>query len=236
LSRTTAAATSGARIPMVMPEELSKRWGISIQTSKNTMKVTTQRGMQYSTQPLHRRWRTGPAHLRYPILKTTVYSDTLFVTAKYRAGIGGDKCAQVFTTPFDHIRFYPMKLKAQAGEKLDQYVQDICKMEHLHTDGAKEEADGLWGRTVKYHHIRQTLTEPFSSSQNRAEIGIRDLRRGIRFHSRRKNSPCRLWNYLGGWYADKKVATASSLPDRDGRTPHEVLTGNTIRDRQISVS
>jgi hypothetical protein len=85
-----------------------------------------------------------------------------------------------------------MKLKAQAGKKLDQYVQDIGIMEYLHTDGAKEEADGLWGRIVKYHHIRQTLTEPFSSSQNRTEIGIRDLRKGIRFHSRQKNSPRRL--------------------------------------------
>jgi hypothetical protein len=45
LSRTTAAATSGARIPMVMPEKLSKCWAISIQTAKNTIKFTTKRGV-----------------------------------------------------------------------------------------------------------------------------------------------------------------------------------------------
>jgi hypothetical protein len=107
------------------------------------------------------------------MLNTTVYSDTMFVKAKTHAGIGDDKCAQVFTTPFDFMKFYPMKEKVEAGHQLDKCVHEIGVMKHLHTDGAIEEYDFTWGKTVKYHHIHQMITEPYSSNQNRAEIAIR---------------------------------------------------------------
>jgi hypothetical protein len=44
--------------------------------------------------------------------------------------------------------------------KLDKIFNEVGVMKHLHTDGAKEEYDSTWGKTVKYHHIQQTITEP----------------------------------------------------------------------------
>jgi hypothetical protein len=82
---------------------------------------------------------------------------------KNHAGIGGNKCAQVFTTPFDFMKFHLMKAKAEAGYRLDKFVHEVGVMKNLHTDGAKEEFDSTWGKTVKYYHIHQTITEPYSS-------------------------------------------------------------------------
>jgi hypothetical protein len=65
----------------------------------------------------------------------------MFVRAKSHAGIGGDKCAQVFTMPFDFIKFYPMKSKVEAEHKLDKFIHKVGVMKHLHMDGAKEEYD-----------------------------------------------------------------------------------------------
>jgi hypothetical protein len=51
-------------------------------------------------------------------------------------------CAS-FYDPFDHISFNPMKSKAEAGEKLDEYVYNVGVMGNLHTDGAKDKHDRL---------------------------------------------------------------------------------------------
>jgi hypothetical protein len=191
------------------------------------IKVTTQRGVRYSVNPLHQRWQTRQSHLCYPFLNTTVYSDTMFVKSRTRAGIGGaKKCAQVFTTTFDHLKFYPMRSKAQSGHKLDKFVHDVGVMKHLHTDGTKEEYDAVWGMTIKYHHIHPTVTEPYNSNQNRAEIAIRDLRWAIRHHSKRKAAPFWLWN-LAPWNANIKSCTASVLPQMNRRTPLEVTSRST---------
>jgi hypothetical protein len=47
------------------PLSLSKRWQIGLDTAKATLKVTTQRGIRTAIAPLHRRYRTNIAQLRY---------------------------------------------------------------------------------------------------------------------------------------------------------------------------
>ena len=43
--------------------------------------------------------------------------------------------------------------------------------------------------------------------------------------TREKNSPRRLWNYLGDLVAKKRRVTSSSIPSMRGRTPHETVLG-----------
>jgi hypothetical protein len=65
------------------PEELSRKWGIGLETAKKTLNATTQRGVRTDcSAPLHRRYSTRRSHLRYPLLKTAVYSDTMFSKVK----------------------------------------------------------------------------------------------------------------------------------------------------------
>jgi hypothetical protein len=121
-----------------LSKKLSKKWGISLKAASNTIKVTTQRGVSYSVNSLHWRWRTRQLHLLYPSLNTTVYSDTMSVKSKSHAGIGGDKCAQLFTTPFDFLKFYPMKAKSETGYQLDKFIHNVGVMKHIHINGAEE--------------------------------------------------------------------------------------------------
>jgi hypothetical protein len=219
-----AAITQQKETSLTNPERLSVMWGIGLASAQKTLGATTQDGTRCSTDHIHRRFKTKQAHLRYPSINTTVYSDTLFAKDK---GIGGDKCAQVFTTDFDYVQFYPMKKKHEAGHKLAQLLTSVGIMRKLVTDGAPEQQGGEWGKVVSDFHIQQSITEPYSSWQNRAEMAIKRLKRGIRYHTKRKGSPKRLWNYCGLWVADILRCTATTAHGHDGRTPEEIMTGNT---------
>src|SRR5688500_18603016 len=87
-----AALTQHKRTGLVDPERLSVMWGIGIHAAQKTLEATTQDGVRLSVGPIHRRFKTKQAHLRYPILNTAFYSDTLFANL---AGVGGDTCGQV---------------------------------------------------------------------------------------------------------------------------------------------
>jgi hypothetical protein len=69
----------------------------------------------------------------------------MFVKSRTHAGLGGDACAQVFTTQFEFLKFFPMKSKAEAGHNLDKFIHEVGVMKHLHIDGAKEESDAVCG-------------------------------------------------------------------------------------------
>jgi hypothetical protein len=57
------AVLSLDRHSKVSPEELSRKWGCGLETAKRTLKVTTQKGIRYAVQPLHRRYRVDHLNL-----------------------------------------------------------------------------------------------------------------------------------------------------------------------------
>ena len=203
------------------PEELARRWHIGIETAATTLKATTQRGIRNAIHPIHRRYRTKQTHLRYPYLNTTVYSDTMFTTSK---SIRGHTCAQIFVTDHDFTRIVPMKSKGHAYLALQEFVQDVGIPKHIHTDDAKELIEGKWKALVNEYGIKQTMTEPYSPWQNRAESAIRELKKGVVRLLHRTKCPKRLWCYAAVYEAEKRSLHTHSLMDR---TPYEVLTGST---------
>jgi hypothetical protein len=73
----------------VSPETLSQRWGIGLEVAKQTLKVTTQKGMQQTVGPIERRLRTRMAHLRYKQLSGRhgqFYTDTFFASIPTTSG------------------------------------------------------------------------------------------------------------------------------------------------------
>ena len=56
---------SNQRHSTVNAEELSRKWGIGLETAKKTLKVTTQFGIRHALPPLRRRYRTDYMSLRY---------------------------------------------------------------------------------------------------------------------------------------------------------------------------
>ena len=57
------------------------------------------------------------------------------------------------------------------------------------------------------------------------EVG--DQKQGIRFHTTRKRSPKRLWDYLGPHVAAIRRLTAWDIPELDGLTSQECMSGAT---------
>jgi hypothetical protein len=74
-------------------------------------------------------------------------------------------------------KFIPTESKANAGDALKEFIQDVGIPSVLHTDGSPEQTHGTWAKVVKEFHIKQSLTEPHSPFQNRAEGGIRELKK-----------------------------------------------------------
>jgi hypothetical protein len=64
--------------PGMSPAKLAKNWGIGLETAKQTLKVTTQRGVRTVLHPsLSRRYRTNDRQLQYRRLGVELFSDTM---------------------------------------------------------------------------------------------------------------------------------------------------------------
>jgi hypothetical protein len=76
------------------PGELAHKWNIGIQTAKDTVQVTTQRGIWTAIHPMTRRVRVDHLNLHQQRLKGTWYADTLLSKVKSKLG---NTCANVYT-------------------------------------------------------------------------------------------------------------------------------------------
>jgi hypothetical protein len=64
-SYTILSTATGPRSSTLTSEKLAQRWGIGLETAKNTLCVTTQKGICSTMYPVERRLHTRQAQLRY---------------------------------------------------------------------------------------------------------------------------------------------------------------------------
>ncbi len=223
-TRAVAAILTKDRSGGITKEILARRWHIGLDTAHRTLQCTTQSGLRTVLHPIERRYRTRQSHLKFPTIRTKVYTDTAFSNT---LSIRGFKCAQVYTTPIRFSKFYPVKSKSQAPETLMSFIHEVGCPSDLINDGALEECAGEMKKIIKTHHIRHRVTEPYSPWQNRAEGEIRELKKGIRLATRRRRSPKRLWCYAGEWVAAIRSLTAHVNPTISDRCPTEAMLGDT---------
>ena len=220
-----SAARSTTRHTNMTPADLSRRWGIGLEAATQTIAVTTQRGLRTAVHPIHKRYRTKNTQLRYNHLNTIIYSDTMFASTK---SIRGNTCAQVFVNNMSFSKLVPMRTKGEAGQALSEFFQTIGIPSKLHTDGAKEQSLGTWKKVrEEAGNISQTIVEPHSPWQNRAESEIRELKKQTRRVMTRTRAHLRLWDYCAEWVSETRCRTAHPLWTLHGRTPYETVTGNT---------
>jgi hypothetical protein len=222
--RETAVAQTSSRTSNITFAELASRWNIGLETAKATLAATTQEGMRFVDGDLERRLRTSRAHLRFPTLNCTIYTDTMFAKLK---SLRGFTCAQLFTDGKGFYRLYPMKKKGDAHHALSQFIHDVGIPKNCLVNGAKEEREGEWGQIVKHYHIKLRVTEPYSPWQNRAEAGVRELKKMAPRVLRRSVAPIEFWCYAIEWAARTMSLTAHNIPDLKSRTPEERILGQT---------
>jgi hypothetical protein len=206
---------------------LAQLWGIGIQTAEETISATTQKIIRSSVNPIERRYRTMQQQLRYRQLGGNggrFYSDTFFSTRK---SITKKSCCQIFVNNVGFYHITPMEKESLANEALVEFIQHVGIPNHLHTDGAKTQTMGEWQKVVKKYHIKTSETEPHSPWQNRAESGIRELKRHARRLMNRISTPTCLWDYACLYAARIRNMTTNHHLSAHGRTPDEIVTGET---------
>jgi Reverse transcriptase (RNA-dependent DNA polymerase) len=219
------AVRSKTRKFTLSAEKLAQRWSISLESAQRTLQATTQRFIRSAMDPIDRRFRTQQTQFRYNRLNTRFYLDTMFSNLR---STRGNSCAQVFVNDFGFSKLIPMKSKGDAGLALDELFSDIGVPTMLHTDGAKELTGGRWKQVREKHGgIRQTLAEPYSPWQNRAESEIREVKRTTRRIMHKAKVPPRLWDYCLEYVSELRCRTALGLYALKGRTPYELVTGET---------
>ena len=210
-------------------EQLSKRWGIGLQTAMKTLRVTTQKGLRKATHPVQKRFKRQPFH-RKRIAPGKWFSDTTFF--KKKSIINQNTAAQLTTNGKGFARFVPVKNKASASEGLVDLINNVGIPEHLITDGSKEQGSEAtwrtnWMKVVKKYHMHQTWIEPYSWWQNAGEREIGEIKRDIKRFTQKEKSPRRLWAFLGTYVVGKRARTASTIPSNEGRTSFERVMGYT---------
>ncbi len=86
---------------------------------------------------------------------------------------------------------------------------------------------GIWARVCKDAGIKTTTTEAHSPWQNRTEVEIRELKKYVRHLMARTNMPKALWDICTMYTMDLCNRLEQPIPQLQGRTLYELLTGNT---------
>lgn len=223
-SRTTISATfTDDRHHQVTPELLARKWGIGLEKAKATLKCTTQESIRSAVLPLTRRYRTDLLSQSLRRLRSTWYTDTLFSKVK---SITGNTCAQLFTDGEGFVFVYPMRSKSLAGEALNIATRDVGIPNVIIRDGASEQVgpNSDFSKVVRNCRIDARNTEPYSPWQNKAEGMIGIIKGKAKRRRIRRNVPQRVWDFGLVWESEIYSRTAS----KDGRTPFERITGDTI--------
>jgi Reverse transcriptase (RNA-dependent DNA polymerase) len=222
--RKIQALSSSELRSVLTPEILSRRWGIGLVAAKRTLAVTTQAGVRNVLLPSERKVRQRLDHLRFPTLKGRFYTDTLFAKNK---SLRGHVAAQIFTNGLGYDRFYPMPDKKSAPDALMQFIHDDGIPQLLVSDYAPEEIGGEFKAICQKFHINRKTTVPHSPWRNLAEAAIRENKVAIRKMIRRTGAPRRTWCFAGERAAALRRLSALDIPQLEGRTPTELVTGST---------
>ncbi len=220
MSSTTCAAA-------ITKEAIATKWKIGLDAAKQMIQVTTQKGICNAIHPVLQQYRTKQAQLHYNQLGMKhgqFYLDTLF--SKVRS-VRGNTMGHLYTNDVKCMRFFPIQAKSQVGDTLLEFVQEIGVPCTLHTDDAKEANLGKWGKLRSDLCIPQTQSEPYSPWQNRAEAGIGELNKKTMQFKSATRTLARLWDYCAQYAAEIISLTASDLYTLHGRTPLEMVTGQT---------
>jgi hypothetical protein len=220
-----SSTTTSRRKGFLTAEKLAKNWSISLEAAKQTLQVTTQRGIRTVANPLlSRRFRTNDRQLRYRRIRADVFTDTLESAIPSKRG---NKYAQVFATPFGWTRVHPMAKKSNAHDGLSLLFARDGVPNCLIMDNSKEQTLGEFKRKAREADCWIKQTEPYSPWSNYAELAIRELKKGCARKMLKAHVPKRLWDDCLEMEAYIRSHTYNGHPLLKGETPETVVSGET---------
>src|SRR5210317_309608 len=218
---------SSKRHPRASAEELSERWGISVERARATLKATLQRSTRSAILPLARRYRADRMYDR-PRLSGKFSTDTAYFKCK---SIRGKTASQVYFHKCGFYKTYHIERvnDAQIGPTLPRFISDFGIPEKLTMDGAAVQTgrkttfmDTIRRATIDYH-----VSGPYRPEENPAEGGIRELKQRFYRLMIKHGIPKRLWCFVLDYVVDVSNVTVNYSKYSDGRVPIEIITGIT---------
>jgi hypothetical protein len=149
---------------------LAKRWCISLEQAKATLKCSTQTAVRNILTPSEWKVRQKAPWLNFLSIKGDYYVDSLFSKIP---SVNGYKGGSLFTNGFRYNRFYPWQLKSEHADALMQFIHDVGVPQTLISDNAKEEILGRGRDTCTKYRINVKTTVPHCPWQNLADASIR---------------------------------------------------------------
>ena len=189
-----SATFTSERHSSVTLENLSCKWNIGLETTKQTLQITTQCGIRTAVHPLHRRYRVDHLHLNQQRLNWDWFTDTLFSKV---ISIQGNMCAQVFTNG-SFTTVHPLDSKAKVAQALTKFADDVGIPDSLLSDGASKIVGPRTNFTKEVNRLKIKLkqSEVGQSNQNyTAEREIGELKKQWRNCMLKRKVPPRLWDY-----------------------------------------
>ncbi len=114
-----SATFTRERHSSVMFLNLSRKWNIGLEMAKQTLQVTTQRGVRTAVHLLHRQYCVDHLHLNRRRLNGDWFTDTLFSKV---ISIQGNTCAQIFNNG-SFTTVHPLNLKAKVAHALTEFCR-----------------------------------------------------------------------------------------------------------------
>ena len=216
----TVGSFSTRKHDSLTAEDLSRLWCIGLKTARRTLLATTHQCLR-TAGVLSRRFRTDKAHMRYKRLATKqglFYVDTLLSKIK---SIRGFTCGDLYTNNLGFRKFFPMETQSESPHALQHFIEIVGIPPTLHSDNAKVFSKGAFVKKCKKFDINKTYTEPLSPWQNRAESGIKEVKKYGRRLMERESAPLTLWCFAYEHAADILSLLASGVYQLGGRTPYE---------------
>lgn len=209
----------------ITPEDLSNRWHIGVKQAQLTLDSTTQGYSRSALLPLSRRYRNDRMFYR-KILNHQFAADLYMART---TSLHGNTCAYIFAHKSGFAQVYPQINKTKSADSLRQFSIDFGIPRKLIVDGALEQV----GRNTDFikrcrtYDIDLHVSSPRRPKENPAEGVIREVRKKWFRLMQATNMPKRLWDYGIQWVTEVMQRTANSSSHSQGRTPLEIITGDT---------
>eukprot|EP00980_Cylindrotheca_fusiformis_P018168 scaffold5886_cov93-Cylindrotheca_fusiformis.AAC.2 len=224
--RFSSAVQSQARKGTVTKEQLARRWRCSLDVAERTLEKTTQRAVRNFTHATAgRRIKPTAYQLRYPRIRTPMYTDTLHGPCK---SWEGNKYLAIYCTKFQWCRGYPLKTKDESHYSLDKLFRSVGFPEAMIPDNALELTQGEFRRKLQRAQVDLHPIEAYSPNLNAAEDCIRELKRMFRRTMNARNIPAVFWDRVIMWCAEVRSHMALRHHELDdGEVPATVISGDT---------
>ena len=136
---------------------------------------------------------------------------------------------QVFGNKEMFVEAYPIAKKSDCDDALKEFLRDYGAPDLMITDGSKEQTlpRTKWQARLQKNNIPSVVTPPHCPNSNPAETAIRELRKQWYWGIFQTNCPQALWNYRLPYFSMLMWHTATFAAGLQGRTPIEVLNGET---------